>query len=298
LRITILLPKGALVKSVVKKIAVNKIALARSAIVRRCCLAATIMASQLSVGLPSAMADAAFTMQRKEGGSVTNGMQMWVREHQMRVSDIAGMDGYLLYDQKARTITQVDEKHKVYRVVDEQAIAQLKSTLQGLQSSVMKQLEGLPQEQRDKMRQALGQFTAQPAAAVEQESLTLRAVSEKREIAGVPCEVVEQYAIKEKVRELCLVSADRLGLLAQDMDVAKSFYNYVRTVASELPGGGALFDQMSLWDPLLEKIPLQVKRLQAGKVSSVYEMSKIDTRPVDAKLFAVPEGYQRVAVLQ
>lgn len=148
------------------------------------------------------------------------------------------------------------------------------------------------------MKQALERFTPPPGAVPQQEPLTLRAVAEKREVAGVSCDVVEQYATQKKVRELCVTSAEQLGLLAQDIEVAKSFYHYVREVAEQLPGGQALFEQMSLWNPLLEKIPLQVKRLQAGEVSSVYEMANIDTRPVDAKLFAVPNGYQRAPVLQ
>ena len=73
-------------------------------------------------------------MHRKESGRVTNEMRMWVRGHQMRVGDISGLKGYVLYDQQAQTITQVDEAQKVYRVVDEQAIANLKATLQAPQS--------------------------------------------------------------------------------------------------------------------------------------------------------------------
>lgn len=117
---------------------------------KKAAVAALLLSSQVTLGVSTALADATFVMQRKEAGSVTNEMKMWVRGHQMRVGQIEGMTGYLLYDQKARTITQIDDKQKVYRVVDEQAIAQLKTTLAGLQSSVMKQLEGLPRNSAKK----------------------------------------------------------------------------------------------------------------------------------------------------
>lgn len=260
-------------------------------------LGSIAMAAQL-LPISSAFADASFVMHRTESGRVTNEMRMWVRGHQMRVGEISGLKGYVLYDQKAQTITQVDEAQKVYRVVDEQAIAKLKATLKGLQSSVIAQLEGLPPEQREKMKAAMGQFSPPVGVKPAKEQLTLRAISESREVAGIACEVIEQYEVKEKVRELCVTSAERLGLLEADIAVAKSFFNYVREVAEQFPGGQNLFDQMSFWNPLIEKVPLQVKRLQNGAVSSVYEMANIDTRPVDAKLFAVPENYQRADMLQ
>jgi hypothetical protein len=270
------------------------------------CVQSALLSVSLLVGVagaqllatPQAFADATFVMQRKVSGKVTDQMQIWVRGQQMRVGQLSGMSGYMLYDQSARTITQVDEQRKVYRVVDEQAIAQIQQTLDGLQTSVMAQLKGLPPEQQAKMKAALGQFTQQPKLQDDREKLTLRIVNQPRKVAGVPCEAVEQYAVREKVRELCVASAEQLGLLRQDIEVAQSFYHYVREFAQQLPGGQTLVNQMSLWDPLLEKVPLQVKRLQGGQISSVYEMAKIDTAPVDAKLFAVPEGYQRAAVLQ
>lgn len=266
-------------------------------------LGAALIGAQLSL-TPAAMADASFVMHRKEAGRVTNEMRMWVRGHQMRVGEVSGLKGYLIYDKNARTITQVDEQQKVYRVVDEQAIRQLKDTLAGLQASMMSQL---PPEQREKMQAALSAAMGQPGmggsaqspiSTQEREQLTLRAVAQDREVAGISCEVIEQYAVKEKVRELCVTSAKNLGLLASDIAVAQSFFNYVKDVAQQLPGGQSLVEQMSFWNPLMEKVPLQVKRLEGGAVSSVYEMAKIDTQPVDAKLFAMPTDYRRAGVLQ
>lgn len=246
---------------------------------------------------PPSYADASFVMHRKASGRVTNEMRMWVRGHQMRIGEVSGLKGYLIYDLKAQTITQVDEAEKVYRVIDEQTIAQLKATLKGLQSSVIAQLEGLPVEQREKMKVAMEQFSPTLGLKPIQQELKLREVDQTREVAGVSCQIIEQYVLREKVRELCVTSATSLGLLAEDVAVAKSFFDYVRQVADQLPGGQKLLDQMSLWNPLIEKVPLQVKRLQDGAVSSVYEMSNIDTRPVDAKLFLVPSGYGRADVL-
>lgn len=254
------------------------------------------MAFLLAAWSPWLMADATLKMQRMVDNRVTQELEMWVKGDRIRLGKLEDISGYVVFDRNAKTITQIDDAKKVYRVVDQKTVAQLRSTLDALQNKV---LADLPPEQREKMQALIGQAVGKmaPTSALPGPGVaTLRNTGQTLKVRGRHCELIEQLMLQEKVRDICVVQPEALGLSKADLQAAKSFYEYVRQVAEQLPGGEVLVDQLALWNPLLNRVPVQVKRYDEGKVETVYEMASVATDSLDAALFVVPKNYRRVAL--
>ncbi len=252
-------------------------------------------------GVSFSWADASFTVHQLQGQYKKEARPLLVKEKKVRMEleGFRGMQqGYILFDVVKRTVTHVNQHEKSYTVIDEKTFEQLSNTLNNLQKSVLSQLNGkLESGHHQAMEAMISQLDLQSQSLTQKKSQrSVRETDRTKTIAGYVCKIYEQYEGKHKRAEICTLEAQALGVLEQDLEAIIEFYEFIKAMASKLPGGQSLMSQMQLWELAERAIPLHVTKYKEGEASeieSVHQVSKVDMRTLNVALFQVPKGYKQ-----
>jgi hypothetical protein len=191
--------------------------------------------------------------------------------------------GWMLFDSATRTLTAVEPQRREYVIMDETTLDSLQQTLDAALSQMEAQLAGLPPETREQMRQMMGIDLPKDTGSPE---VKVQDIGRDGNAAGHDCRF-SQVEIGGTVQsKVCLSSAAKLGVPAEDAEAVRAWQEFARSMA-ERASRFVDMDAGVFGDG--DQVPLIYEHLSTGTKGTLTE---INHETVDPQLLKVPAGYR------
>ncbi|WP_019024331.1 MULTISPECIES: hypothetical protein [unclassified Thioalkalivibrio] len=214
--------------------------------------------------------------------------QILVRDHMIRMElneAISGTSGYMLFDARNDQLTVVDDEEQTYLPLTREVMDEQIQAMTDMVSDLRRQMEQLPPDVRDQLKQQLGigpeGFEAE---------ISTRETDEQREIGEFVCSEIEVLIDDRPQSTVCVADAQSLGLEASDFQTLGALMDRLYELSLRaLEAGGPMASQMgaSLL-PRVEGIPLEVREHDGVTT----RLAGLSTDPLSEALFQVPESYE------
>jgi hypothetical protein len=190
----------------------------------------------------------------------------------------------------------VDPAQRSYFQLDPKSAEAIASQLAGLRSGVAQGLEMLPPEQREGLKELLGDLGSAPPAPLP--PLRLRARGEPERHAGIACTRHDVLERERRVAELCL-SAYGTGPLTRERSTAlPALASFLRRtlapLAREIPSLRPLSPLAGLGP--IDGFPLAARAAEPGGPQRTIVAVQVEELAVDPSHFELPAGYARSLV--
>jgi hypothetical protein len=233
----------------------------------------------------AALADAQLQMVDKNG-RVDGTYQ--VKNGKVRMDSVDSGDMSLVYDSASHATTVLDHGKKSFMRIDAETAATAGAAVSDAMALMEKQLEALPPEQREAMKQYLPQL---PGGATSIPKIAASPAGKSDTVNGTACDVVNVTMDGKPLGEACIASSG-IGLSDADQRTLRMMFDDMSKVASSVLGNGARTGQQF---SALGGVPLRWKEADSGRVTE----TRVDTKvAIDAKAFEIPAGYteQTIAI--
>ncbi|WP_017926625.1 hypothetical protein [Thioalkalivibrio sp. HL-Eb18] len=214
--------------------------------------------------------------------------QILVRDHMIRMElneAISGTSGYMLFDARNDQLTVVDDEEQTYLPLTREVMDEQIQAMTDMVSDLRRQMEQLPPDVRDQLKQQLGigpeGFEAE---------ISTRETDEQREIGEFVCSEIEVLIDDRPQSTVCVADAQSLGLETSDFQTLGALMDRLYELSLRaLEAGGPMASQMgaSLL-PRVEGIPLEVREHDGVTT----RLAGLSTDPLSEALFQVPESYE------
>jgi hypothetical protein len=226
----------------------------------------------------AAVADAQLQMVDK-AGAVDGTYQVKAGKVRIESSDAANVT--IVYDASTHAMTMLDHGKKTYMRIDAETAASAGAAVSGAMAAVQKQLEALPPEQREAMKQYLPQL---PGGTTSIPKFEASPAGRSDTVNGTSCNVVNVSMDGKPLGEACIASQG-VGLSEADQQTLRTMFDDMSKVATAVLGSGARAGQQYA---VLGGVPLRWKEADTGRVTE----TRVDTKvAIDAKSFDIPAGY-------
>jgi hypothetical protein len=192
-------------------------------------------------------------------------------------------DNSLVYDAATHGITVIDHARKRYMHLDSQTVAGAGAAVSGAMAELEKQLENLPPEQREAMKQYMPAMPGTTAASLPDIKATRTGRSDV--VNGTACDIVDVTMDGKGAGEACIAS-NGTGLSEVDQQTLRTMFEDMSKMASSVLGGADRSQEFAA----LGGVPLRWREADSGRVTE----TRIDTKAtIDASKFEVPTGYSQ-----
>jgi len=187
----------------------------------------------------------------------------------------------------------VDHERRTYYQVDPQSAAQTASQVAGLRQGLEEGLSGLPPEQREAVKDLLGEL-AKPATGPLPE-YRLRERGELGRYAEIACAQNDVLEGEQVVAEVCLADYGKPPLVREQLAAVPALGGFLRRtlepLAREFPSLRPLLPYAAL--DAIQGMPLRVRSVAEDGAASETTVTRVEAAAVDPSLFALPAGYAR-----
>ncbi len=206
--------------------------------------------------------------------------------------DMPGGHGYSLWDSASKTMTMVMTKDKRYMVMDEAYMQQMaKMTAQ--MAGVMAQMgnNAMFGDMAKKMQGA--QQEVNKVRSYKKTSRTDTAMNKT-------CKVWEVYVEQVKEGEFCTVAASTMNYSSDDIETFKAMGEFGKRMAESMKGAMKMPGMPETKQPEFAQIfdgnefPIKYVRTDKEKPYTAMEYKEINHNSIDASLFAIPAGFQKM----
>lgn len=228
-------------------------------------------------------------------GTNKNRNTMQIKDGKIRFTPPNQGNSYSLYDSHSGAITHVDSSQRKYLSMDEQAIAEqakkVKLQMDNMRAQMQAKIKTMPPEQQKQAELMMQQHlppadSNQPAPQVEQKK-----TARSQTIANIQCTVYESYVDGVKANEICITSADKLGLSSADTQALMSMQGFMKRmqkVAQNMMGSNVPMAD-------IEGVPLHTRLYGPnGAVTLETRLASISTEPLSADTVTLPADYTPV----
>ncbi|WP_018864249.1 hypothetical protein [Thioalkalivibrio sp. ARh3] len=214
--------------------------------------------------------------------------QILVRDHMIRMElneAISGTTGYMLFDARNDQLTVVDDDEQTYLPLTREVMDQQIQAMTDMVSDLRRQMEQLPPDVREQLKQQLGigpeGFEAE---------IRTRETGEEREIGEFVCREIDVLIDDQPQSTVCVADAQSLGLEDSDFQTLGALMDRLYELSLRaLEAGGPMASQMgaSLL-PRVEGVPLEVREHDGVTT----RLAGLSTDSLSEALFQVPESYE------
>ncbi len=214
--------------------------------------------------------------------------QILVRDHMIRMElneAISGTSGYMLFDARNDQLTVVDDDDQTYLPLTREVMDQQIQAMTDMVSDLRRQMEQLPPDVREQLKQQLGIGPEGFEA-----DISTRETGEQRDIGEFVCSEIEVLIDDRPQSTVCVADAQSLGLEESDFQTLGALMDRLYELSLRaLEAGGPMASQMgaSLL-PRVEGIPLEVREYEGVTT----RLAGLSTDPLSEALFQVPESYE------
>lgn len=192
-----------------------------------------------------------------------------------------------LFDAAENKVTIIDTQERSYHVVTRRDVENMAQQMARARKQMEQQLQNVPEEQRARMRKQMESMMPGSGARPE---IRLQASGGSGETAGTACREATLYHDDQATHEVCVADPDALGIPSDDFDTMMSMFDFFDEIAGLLGDGGADIGARAMQRMMdeLGGMPVRARPLQDGPA---WEITRVETRAVDAGRFEVPSGY-------
>lgn len=187
----------------------------------------------------------------------------------------------------------VDHERRTYYQVDPQSAAQTASQVAGLRQGLEEGLGALPPEQREAVKDLLGEL-AKPATGPLPD-YRLRERGELARYAEIACAQNDVLEGDQVVAEVCLADYGKPPLVREQLAAVPALGGFLRRtlepLAREFPSLRPLAPYAAL--DAIQGMPLRVRSVADDGSASETTVTRVESTPVDPALFTLPTGYAR-----
>ena len=127
----------------------------------------------------------------------------------------------------------IDHQNSSYSVINEAKIAQLNQTIGSAMNALEQQLQNLPPEQREQMKQMMGGFgmnMPEPAAAKPPQKLV---ATGNKNYSGISCSENNIMEAEQSIGKICISNGNNLGLSTQDYNTLLQAQRFMFSLAQK-----------------------------------------------------------------
>ena len=202
--------------------------------------------------------------------------------------------GRLVMDTASGTVTMINDRDKSYFQLDSRTIDQTVSMMDMMKQTMMAQLDRLPPERREALKQQLGLAPTQPEKLPKVEIRPTRSVIK---VNGIPCTLTDIITDGQKTAEACVAKPKAAGIPDSDYRTMQKMLQMSRELAKKTsrmagPAAEKFADSLS---PDLDGFPMKVKDLRNGNHVTV---SKIQSKKLADSEFRPGKGYRKFNPMQ
>ncbi len=261
----------------------------------RACVAPTLISAVLFSAPAAAASILDLSVEERQQAPVAQ--RIYVGAGKLRINDIDGRGGDIVFDRAREAVTVVDNAKRSYFVIDEEQLGRVVTQAQGvmnvIQEQLAKQMENLSPEQQAQLKEMMGGFggAAAPAAA----PATYTATPRTGKYAGHACRVWQVVREQSALSEVCVAPRDALGIDADDRDTLLAMQSFAAGMLEQIGSllGAAAGGLPRLGDGPIDGIAIAVADLQTGTKAMLTGISRAD---LPAEHFSVPADYTRQAM--
>jgi hypothetical protein len=217
-----------------------------------------------------------------------SGTEFFYAQGEMTRADYAapgGADQSVIF--RDQTMYFLDHGKKLCQTIDRKSVDELARQLE----VAMKQLEGLPAEQREMMEKMMaGKMPGM-------QKLPVRRFEEggTAQVGNYSCNLVTMYSDEKKTQEVCLADADVIADLAEAMDAVHALSRFAESLmkmAANMPFGDVFelpyFDQRPM-----EGFPIRSRTFDdAGAIVRESTVTSVTREEIDTAVFEIPDDYK------
>jgi len=222
--------------------------------------------------------------------------RMYAQGEMLRMESSEEDGGHMIFRDGAMLIINHSEK-SFYRM-DENSMAQVSSQMSEAMKQMQEQMAQLPPEQRAMMEKMMkGRMPAgmSPQTSSPLPELRMEATG-KNQVSEYSCEMWEVFRGEEKIRELCAVSIDDLGGIAEAMEAFKAMAGFSRKMmesVQQMPFANIAENPYQFMDQL-DGFPVLTREFKDGRAISETLLKSVTQETLDENLFQVPKGYREL----
>ncbi len=234
---------------------------------------------------PLAQADTTLTYQSQPSGSNT----VMIRDGMVRMVTPQPQGGgktVSIYDGQKNRFIVIDERQHRYMTMDKAKLAEQAKRMEQMRTQMMaqmrEQMKDMPAEQRKMIEQQMARFAAgknRPEPKVE-----VRKTGQTQTVNGFRCEMYQSFIDGKPAGEACIADPKQLGVPRADYQAMKNMFAFMADMAQTLSGNQSSGPQG------FEEVP-GLPVLTRDPNGGVMELKRVETRPLDPKLFQIPAGY-------
>lgn len=246
----------------------------------------------------SAYADVVFEIEQKELNPESTGqIKGKVKGNDLRMDMYENggkLDGSMIYRGASKEMIMIDHDDKSFVILDEATMSALSAKLSAAMKQMEAQLQNLPPEQREQMKQMMGMGGS---------SDYVEPVLKKTgsgEVNGVACQKYDVFQGSEKVREYCVTQWGNIEggqeMMNLMMQMADSMENMMKSFS--IPGnpmGSQVEFEENVFSRLreLNGFPIETVDFDDGEKESISTFSSSKKTTVDASEFVPPSDYKK-----
>ncbi|MDD5261566.1 MAG: DUF4412 domain-containing protein [Methylacidiphilales bacterium] len=204
----------------------------------------------------------------------------------------------VIYQAETDVLLMLDHKNKTYTQTTKAELDKLAQKTSEALSAIDKQMASLPPEQRAAVQSMMGsQLSAlkqpQPTA-----KLTWKKAASGEKISDWTCDRYEGRKGESLEEEVWTTPVASLGIPTTEMQTFQNFTAFFSDVFSKfLQGVGSHFPAFSNLklekDDGFDGFPVKSVSYKDGKASEIWQVTRLDNKPVAVTKFALPDGYKK-----
>jgi len=196
-------------------------------------------------------------------------------------------DASVVVDVEHNEMITIDHDRKQFTRIDGAQMERMAGAVSGAMAQAQAALANLPPEQRAMIEERMGGHM--PGAA--KINVRMTATGKHEKVAGYDCEMFSTFVDDEHQSDICLASAEAVGLSASDRQTLQGAFSYFKRMAEKMSAG---LGNMSLpFDKIgADRVPVKMVEYGSGKAGTVTTLASVDKGALPASDFAPPAGYR------
>ncbi len=194
----------------------------------------------------------------------------------------------MIYRGDRNLVWSLDDKRRTYSEIDGARMQAMRQRSEGARERMRGELEKLPPDKRAQMQRMLA---AADTANATRQPPTVKETGRSDKVGTLACHEVEVSRAGAKESEICVADWKTAGVTKEDLAPVRKLGAFQDSAAGP-QGRSQGGDILELFDAL-DGLPVRVRTFRRGELQSEFRVTKVEHKPIDAKLFDPPDGYTR-----
>lgn len=207
----------------------------------------------------------------------------------MEVERPGGGTSVMIYRGDRNLVWSVDDKRKSYTEVDGARMQAVRAQSEAARERMRGELDKMPPDKRVQMQRMLA---AADATEAKRAPPSLKETGRTDKVGTLACHEVEVSRGGTKESEICVADWKAAGVTKADVAAVRKLGTFQDSTMGGSQARRQGDDVLDLFDGF-DGLPVRVRTFRGGEPRTEFRIVKVERKPIDAKLFAPPDGYTK-----